>query len=553
MSIANNSLIHLPAEQLPEANWVSVRQEPCMVLSLQQVRSLEKTAFEHVDSLLLMQAAGLRSAQKITDILNANPNSINRILVLAGPGNNGGDACIVAAKLHQQGFHVELWVFQPKQGGGTSDRQIALTESKATGLEERIWGKHPFMIDEHTLIVDGLLGIGCQTTPKGTLQAVIQTINTQREHLPKKPPVGLIALDCPSGLNCDSGFAEGDALSADLTLTYLACKTGLLSNMGPDLCGDILIEDLGCNALLEQLIRSNTLGPVAHMSNQNQQMKRLPARQHQHHKGHFGNIGVIGGQPGMQGAALLSARTALQLGAGRVSLSFLTADNPQWLDPLFPELMGKTLLENLNFANTLAIGPGLGQTPEAKGCLLKVLNNPVRTYHMVWDADALNLLASEPQLAQALQHHRAQHPEQALILTPHPLEAARLLNSSVEHIQQHRIQSALEISQRFQCTVVLKGTGTIIAQHRTQRIEINATGGPALGTAGSGDVLTGAIAAMLGQGLKEFEAAACSVWLHGKSIEALPSEPQTLLLSHASEISQRMKQHLNILLHQKRA
>jgi hydroxyethylthiazole kinase-like uncharacterized protein yjeF len=551
MSKANNSLIHLPVEQLPQANWVSVGQEPSMVLNTQQVHRLEEIAFEHIDSFLFMQAAGLRSAQKITEILSSNPHQIERILVLAGPGNNGGDACIVASKLHQQGFQVELWVFHPKKGFGTPDRNDARTQCRTANLEEKAWGDAPFTITENTLIIDGLLGIGCQSAPTGTLQTVIQTINTQREQLPKKPPVSLIALDCPSGLNCDTGFAEGDALSADLTLTYLACKTGLLSNMGPDLCGDILIEDLGCNALLEHLTRSNTLGPVAHTTNQNQQIKRLPVRQHQHHKGHFGNIGVIGGQTGMQGAALLSARTALQLGAGRVALSFLTTDNPQSLDPLFPELMGKSLLENIHFSNTLAIGPGLGQTPEAKACLLNVLNTPERTYNMVWDADALNLLAIEPELALALQHHRAQHPEQALILTPHPLEAARLLNHPVEHIQNNRIQSAMEISKRFQCTTVLKGSGTIIAQQSTQRIEINPTGGPALSTAGSGDVLTGAIAAMLGQGLEEFEAAACSVWLHGKSIEALPSEPENLLISHASEISCRMKQHLNTLLHRK--
>lgn len=551
MSQANNSLIHLPTEQLPQANWVSVGLEPSLVLNVEQIRVIEKTAFEQIDSFLLMQAAGLRSAQKIANLVSTNQSPNGRILILAGPGNNGGDACIIAAALYQQGFPVELWVFNPRNGNSTTDRNAALAQCKAAGLQELTWGETPFIIDENTLVVDGLLGIGCQVAPSGTLQEVIQTLNTQREHLPNQPPIGLIALDCPSGLNCSTGLALGDALVADLTLTYIACKVGLLSNMGKDLCGTILVDNLGCDQLLLHLCLTNALQPAPLAPSKQQQITRLPTRQHQHHKGNFGSIGVIGGQAGMQGAAMLAARTALQLGAGRVAISFLTTTQEHWVDLLFPEVMGKTLPDNLGFANTLAIGLGLGQTQQAQDCLLEILSSP-HAYNMVWDADALNALATNSHLETALQAYRNQHTEQALIFTPHPLEAARLLKRSVEFIQNHRINTALEISQRFQCTVVLKGSGTIIAQHRTQRVEINTTGGPALSTAGSGDILSGAIAAFLGQNLSEFEAAACATWLHGQSIEPLPMERQMQWVSHASEISLRMKQHLNHLINMKR-
>ena len=167
---------------------------------------------------------------------------------------------------------------------------------------------------------------------------------------------------------------------------------------------------------------------------------------------------------------------------------------------------------------------------------------------MVWDADALNLLALQPALAEALRHYRTTFPEHALVLTPHPLEAARLLGCSTADVQADRLGNARKLSERFHATVVLKGAGTVVCQGG--RCEINLSGGPALGTAGSGDVLAGAIAALLGQGASEMDAAALGVHLHGLSIVAQPGEREDLLISHASEIALRMKQTLNHLLNQ---
>ncbi|HEX4855537.1 MAG TPA: NAD(P)H-hydrate dehydratase, partial [Limnobacter sp.] len=258
---------------------------------------------------------------------------------------------------------------------------------------------------------------------------------------------------------------------------------------------------------------------------------------------------------GMTGACLLSARTALQLGCGRVALSLLSEADMHLpdiqrqgqvplLDLVFPEIMNKPLELNLDFADTAIVGPGLGQGDEALQWLYSVLKNN-KGLDMVWDADALNLLAANPQLRAGLKNYREQHPDKALVLTPHPLEAARLLQTTTELIQDRRLETAREISDLFDCTVVLKGAGTVVCN--TAGAEINLTGGPALGTAGSGDVLAGAIGAMMGQGLNGFDAAAFAVYLHGLAVGPTGAHGR-LHVSHASEIAQRMKYCLNSLL-----
>jgi len=267
---------------------------------------------------------------------------------------------------------------------------------------------------------------------------------------------------------------------------------------------------------------------------------------------------VLGGQQGMVGACVLSARTALMLGCGRVALTLLhEADmhlpdvqrqgQSPFLDLIFPEIMNKGLESNLEFADTAVVGPGLGQSEEALSMVHALLEHD-KGLNMVWDADALNLLAANSALRTRLLHYRRKHRAKSLVLTPHPLEAARLLQSTTEVIQTDRLKAAQSLACQFDCTVILKGTGSLICD--SNHIEINTTGGPALATAGSGDVLAGAIAAMLGQGLSEFRAASFAVYLHGLSVEPIGRDRESLYISHASEIAQRMKACLNHLLSQ---
>jgi len=526
-------MINLCPENLGHANWQQVDQKSMPVLSVSQIRALEQAAFSQIDSFLLMQAAGVRSALKIIDQVTHSENLSPRCLVLAGPGNNGGDACIVAGELKRQGLQVDL--LQVTEGKtGSKDRMQAVLWALAHGIQPvELLPDSPLPeIATGTVIVDGLLGIACDRAPQGMIERLIQHVNTHHHK------ARVYALDCPSGLNCNTGDAPGQAIQAHTTFSYLACKQGLLSQ--------------------QTMLQTADWGPVIHAVSRLEQLQRLPVRGHEHHKGSFGSIAVLGGQQGMVGACVLSARTALMMGCGRVALTLLheadmhTPDvqrqgQTPFLDVLFPEIMNKGLESNLEFADTAVVGPGLGQSDEALNMLLALLEHD-KGLNMVWDADALNLLAANSALRARFQHYRHKHHGKAVVFTPHPLEAARLLQSTTEMVQADRAKAARTLATQFNCTVVLKGAGSLICN--ADRGEINTTGGPALATAGSGDVLAGAVAAMLGQGLDEFKAASFAVYLHGLAVEPLGQEREGLVISHASEIAQRMKACLNHLLNQ---
>lgn len=555
--------IKLQADNLHQANWQQIGQDTLPVLSVGQIRELESAAFEQIDSFLLMQAAGIRSALKIADELAHHKPYNMPCVVLAGPGNNGGDACIVAGELKRQGWEVELFLVSNGKSGSKNSIQ-AKAWAQAQGVQ-------PFVVDTNlgnlpkimpnTVVVDGLLGIGCEYAPTGAVEGLIKHVNHAVAHINHQAQhlqVWVYALDCPSGLNCDTGLASGVAIHAHTTLTYLGCKHGLLTGHGKSLAGKVWVDDLNCGPLLTQLFTQHKIGNKIESKSQREQLERLPARRHEHHKGSFGSIAILGGQQGMVGASVLSARTALMLGSGRVALSLLCEIDMHlpdvqrqgqtvFLDMLFPEIMNKAVNNNLEFADTAVLGPGVGQSAEALELLLTLLEHN-KGLNLVWDADAINLLATHSELQLRFKHYRNKHPTKSMVLTPHPLEAARLLKSTVETVQADRASAAKAISKQFDAIVVLKGVGTLIAQ--ADRLEINTTGGPALSTAGSGDVLAGAIAAMMGQGLNGFDAAAFAVYLHGLSVQATHKEQEGLLTSHGSEIALRMKLHLNHLLNQ---
>ncbi|HEY1058495.1 MAG TPA: NAD(P)H-hydrate dehydratase [Limnobacter sp.] len=551
------------AENLTQAAWQAAHLQDWPTLSVQQVREVEQAAFQAVPSYTLMQAAGQRSALKILDLIRHLDHPCPQIVVLAGPGNNGGDACVVASTLAEQGLTVELWQFKGNNQRST-DRQQAEAACAHPHVRHAHWGKAELCLKPGALVVDGLLGIAGQGAPKGHIAEVVASINAQRAALGSTGRIHVVALDCPSGLDCDSGQATGRVLQADLTLTYIAAKTGLFMSDGKDVCGDIWLDTLHCDALVQALVEKPTRNPTARLLGRNSQLQRLPQRKHAHHKGSFGSVGVLGGQHGMVGAAVLTARSALLMGAGRVAISLLAEHghcspdvqlpgHAPFLDPHFPELMNKPLDTNLGFAQVLAVGPGLGTSPEAQAWMDTLFESGQHHAHdWVLDADALNLLAEHAHLKTQWLALRKAQPDCRAVMTPHPLEAARLLNSTVEAVQSNRIDAACQLAQQYDCVVVLKGAGTVVAYttSATTSVEINGTGGPALGTAGSGDVLTGAVAALLGQGLSAMDAAACAVWLHGLSVSPLPGESEAHVVSHASAIAQRMARHYNHLLQQ---
>ena len=408
------------------------------------------------------------------------------VLVLAGPGNNGGDALVAARRLTAQGFRVDV-VSRADPARLPPDAARAWAGWRENG--GTILADIP-PLRRYSLVIDGLFGLGLQRDIGGEDAHWIEQANEM--DCPK------LALDVPSGLDSDSGRIRGIALRADHTLTFIGLKPGLFTADGPDYAGQLHLDMLGVDP-------ADLPAAPGIALTQLESRHRLPARVQNSHKGLFGHVGIVGGSHGMVGACLLAGRAALQQGAGSVTLGAL--DERVVVDYGEPRLMF-AVPENLvgRPPGVLAVGPGLGQGARAHALLEAALTAPCP---LVLDADALNLLAGSPALA-----NRAARRSHPTLLTPHPGEAARLLGVSGTDIQANRIEAAQRLSAQYHAHVALKGAGTVIA-HPDGRYAINTSGGPWLAQAGSGDRLTGMVAALLGQGMAAGDALEAAVWLHG--------------------------------------
>jgi hydroxyethylthiazole kinase-like uncharacterized protein yjeF len=351
-----------------------------------------------------------------------------------------------------------------------------------------------------SLVVDGLFGIGLQRDVTGAYAQRIEWIDASSAEAP------VLALDLPSGLESDSGRVLGCAVRAMHTITFIALKPGLLTLEGPEHCGTIHVATLGLDT-------STLLEPSGRVIGGDAIARALPRRRLNTHKGDYGSVGIIGGAAGMAGAAVLAGRAALKLGAGRVYVGFAAPDAPAF-DPLQPELMFRRAADvlALDHVTCLAVGPGLGQAPDAKALLHAALGKPLP---LVLDADALNLIAADEALARTLARRN-----EPTMLTPHPAEAARLLHTSTAEVQRDRLDAAARLAAAFNANVVLKGAGSVCA-HPGGRWAINTSGNPGMASAGMGDVLTGLAAAVLAQGAGSEDALEAAVYLHGAAADAL--------------------------------
>ena len=445
----------------------------------------------------LMQRAGAAAAAWAAALAGERALPI---LVLAGPGNNGGDAFEAAALLRQVFFEVVV-AFANAPGNLPPDAAAAYQRFTAAG--GRTLASVPD--NQHwSLIIDGLFGIGLTRAPEGIYAEWIATAKRQA----KRDNCPLLALDCPSGLNTDTGQTPGVCIDATHTITFISGKPGLLTADGPDHCGEIRLERLGLalNGGIQADGRIISRGDFADW---------LTPRRSNSHKGVFGSAGILGGSKTMLGAALLAGRAALKMGSGLVYLGLLDPELPT-VDLYQPELMlrrADTLLQS--DLRALACGPGLGRSGEAIRLLDQALKAPVP---VVLDADALNILATDGRLEGNLYNRVA-----PVILTPHPAEAARLLGCTIREVQTDRIKAARELAQRYRCEVALKGCGTVIATV-DGRWWINTPGNPGMATAGMGDVLTGMITALLAQNWPAVPALLAAVHLHGAAADHLVAE-----------------------------
>jgi hydroxyethylthiazole kinase-like uncharacterized protein yjeF len=434
----------------------------------------------------LMARAGLAAAQWALEIVG---DSGKPVLVFAGPGNNGGDAFVVARHLNQGFFRVCV-VFDSDPARLPPDAAVAHAEWAAAGGS--IVNAPPAGGD-WGLVIDGLFGIGLTRDIAGCYAQWIAHIN--QLHAP------VLALDIPSGLNADTGALHGCCVNATHTMTFIGAKPGLFTLDGPDHCGTIVVDDLDLEAA----------AAPGHLLGNGAASGVLAPRRRNSHKGSHGSVGIIGGDTGMVGATLLAARAALKVGAGRVYAGMLAPDAPR-VDYLQPELMLRPVDEvvKMPYLSCLVAGPGLGQSPQAGFWLCRTLEKGLP---LVLDADALNIIATDTRLQDQLA--RATTPK---VLTPHPAEAARLLACNIGEVQANRVNAVQTLAERFDAQVVLKGTGSVCASPgRTWRI--NTSGNPGMASAGMGDVLTGIIAALLAQGADAQQALDAAVWLHGAAAD----------------------------------
>jgi hydroxyethylthiazole kinase-like uncharacterized protein yjeF len=457
-----------------------VQQTPIFLTA--DIRRIEQAFGELTPG--LMERAGSAAAELAGEIVSEKSKDI---LVLAGPGNNGGDARIAAARLQEKFFRVTV---------ASSPREIPL---------DRSWG----------LVIDGLFGIGLARNITGEHAQLVEYANRQR--------CPVLAIDVPSGIQSDTGQVLGCAVRATHTLTFIGLKPGLLTLDGPDHCGEIRVASLELDL--------SKAKPAAWVAGPALFRDALKARPRNFHKGMAGSVGILGGARGMTGAALLAGRAALKLGAGRVYVGFLKEELP--VDFGAPELMLRHADDVLGLDLDAAIaGPGLGRTEHAATLVGAVLASELPC---ALDADALNLLAEDADLREACARRSAE-----TLLTPHPAEAGRLLQLSTGEVQADRLAAARALARRYNAHVVLKGNGSVVVA-RDGHLFINTTGNPGMASAGMGDVLSGILGALLAQRYSGESALVLGVHLHGAAADALAASGIGPVGITAGEVTDRAR------------
>jgi ADP-dependent NAD(P)H-hydrate dehydratase / NAD(P)H-hydrate epimerase len=471
--------------------------------TVEQVRAMERDALTALDisGYDLMR----RAASAALNSLRRHWPQVRRLGIYCGPGNNGGDGFLLGVLAREAGLQVRLVALGADAHG---DAALARSAWEAGGGHVQLWDPDGELPDAEwhgtELLVDALYGIGLNRAPERSAATLIEHINASG--------VPVLALDLPSGLNADSGHAPGAVVRADVTVTFIAGKRGLHTGRSADLVGVLELASLGVPDSVFACVRPDAQLLAA---------DALPPRNRYANKGDNGHVLVIGGEHGMAGAVRLAGESALRTGAGLVSIATRIGHVPA-LNAARPELMahavdGPQALESLlERVDVLALGPGLGQGAWGHALWLTALdaNKP-----LVLDADGLNLLAREPRTFTA-----------PSVLTPHPGEAARLLGVTTKDVELDRFAAARELARRYKAVVVLKGSGSLIADP-DGRLDVCPWGNPGMASGGMGDLLTGVVAALLAQGCTAWHAACLGVGLHARAGDRAAQQGERGLLA----------------------
>ena len=470
-----------------------------------ETRKIDNLAIKEkgISGYSLMQMA----AEFTLDVILREFSPVEELIIFCSKGKNSGDGFLLGSFAKEFGLEVTIVMSNTSNViKGVSRKAFEeMKDAKVKIISTKSVEK--LKVSNKAVIVDALIGTGLKGNLRKNIKESILALNKLGVKLP------VLSLDIPSGVNPDTGDADDIAVYADITATFVAQKRGCFTSVGKKFSGEIIYSDLEIPKNLFSKITS-----TSYVVDYEDSISKVVYREQDAHKGHFGNVVIVGGDRGLGGAGLLSSRAAVYSGAGLTSL----VTRPEHVSASLvscPEVMvkgvdsGQDLEEHLVKPDVIAIGPGLGQSAWSEQMIQRVFwEAEKRDVSVIMDADALNLL-TKLKLSSNL--------PKRLILTPHPGEAARLLNTSVAVIESNRFSAAAKIQKKFNATVVLKGSGTVICHKSggTQKWGICDSGNPGMATGGMGDVLTGIIAGLLAQGLTLKEAAEAGVDLHAKAAD----------------------------------
>ena len=483
------------------------------VLNTQQMREADRRTIDDIGipAIVLMENAGRQAVAAMEAAFDDLPTS--HVGVLCGRGNNGGDGFVVARTLVQRGVETSVFLL-----GGVADvrgdartnlevlGRIGLTVVEITNAQE--WELHFSEISRCDLLVDAILGTGFHGRLNGLLETVVADVNGLG--------VPVVAIDLPTGVSADTADVDGEAIEASMTVTLAAPKIPLILPPADSHSGDLVIADIG----IPLPLLDDVEGPYIELLTRERMREIVPARAADSHKGDFGRVLVIAGSLGRSGAAHLAALGALRSGAGLVTIAtprscvpIVAAMAAEYMTEALEETASGTvdyaaLDRILEFkADVIAVGPGLGQSPGTAAFVHGLVERA--GVPLVLDADALNAFVGDPE-------RLVGRDGVEVVITPHPGEMARLLNTSIEAVQHDRLRHATEFAARHRVHVVLKGHRTIVAGP-DNRAFVNLTGNSGMATGGTGDLLTGMIAAWFAQLLDAEAACKLAVYLHGSA------------------------------------
>ncbi len=476
-----------------------------------QMKLLDSYTIEKmgIPSLVLME----RAALSVCQALREEEFPLEKVLVLCGTGNNGADGVAVARMLHAAGVSVDICILGKKDHYTEEMRkQVDIAENYHISFVKNA------VPVEYTTIVDAVFGVGLSREVGGVYRDTIEALN--------RSDAKVMAVDIPSGISADTGKVLGCAVKADVTVTFAYEKAGLLFYPGASYARKIKTADIGIYMPPQNDFE------LSIQSCEDKDLFRIPVRKPDGNKGTFGKVLLFAGSKGMAGAAVLSALAVLHSGAGMVRI-LSGEENRQILQTCVPEAMlsvyddtpegqRKALLEALSWADVVAAGPGLG-TQEAAHRILTWMLEEIRS-PLILDADAINILARDEELLQALcLRQRQQERHIGLVLTPHPGELSRLSGLAIDEALQDPFAVCAKWAERLGAVCLCKGARTVVAEP-AGTFYVNTSGNSGMATAGSGDVLTGILAALLAQGMKPFEAACAGVYLHGCAGDAAAAQ-----------------------------